>query len=102
MDNRKPGTGPAEPASANSRISPVVLVGVLTLILLGIFAAAVSRSRSAVPSPLGPRLVADPATLDFGRVRVEQPVRAAFTLRNTGDQPLQILEVPRVEVVDGC
>ena len=39
---------------------------------------------------------------DFGRVPLDIPVRATFTLSNDGDQPLQILNQPVVEVKEGC
>jgi hypothetical protein len=40
--------------------------------------------------------------VDEGYVRFNVPVRTTFRLSNVGDQPLQILGQPQVELVEGC
>ena len=56
-----------------------------------------------VPEVSGaPRLAVDQTTLDAGDVKFETPVQAAFRLRNVGDKPLQILNEPQVELIEGC
>ena len=40
--------------------------------------------------------------IDFGKVPLDIPVKATFKLSNVGDQPLQILGQPIVEVKQGC
>jgi hypothetical protein len=50
----------------------------------------------------GPRLALDREEIDFGQVPVDQMVQAEFTISNNGDQALQILEQPVVQVKEGC
>lgn len=50
----------------------------------------------------GPRLSVAQDIFDYGDVKVNQPVEAVFRVTNVGDKPLQILEQPLVEVVEGC
>jgi hypothetical protein len=40
--------------------------------------------------------------VDYGDVKVNTPIETIFHIRNVGDQPLQILGEPQVEVVRGC
>jgi hypothetical protein len=46
--------------------------------------------------------VVDQTTIDEGDVKLGQTIRSAFRLQNAGDQPLQILGEPQVEVIEGC
>lgn len=100
----------------------VVLVGVSVLMLAELLEAALGAVALALVAvgafflfghgnnepakPVGvagqPNLVVDRERLDFGKVPVEQLVKAEFELSNTGDQPLQILGAPQVEVREGC
>jgi hypothetical protein len=50
----------------------------------------------------GPRLGLDKTSLDFGDIQFEKPAHAEFVLRNDGNQTLQILGQPQVELVQGC
>src|SRR5688500_4662311 len=62
-----------------------------------------SAEPDFVPEVSGaPRLAVDETTLDAGDVKFETPVQAAFRLRNVGDKPLQILDEPQVELIEGC
>ncbi len=49
-----------------------------------------------------PQLVVDRTTIDEGEVKLDTPIRSAFRLSNAGGQPLQILDEPQVELVEGC
>jgi hypothetical protein len=49
-----------------------------------------------------PRLVVDHTALDLGRLAFDQPAVAVFTLTNSGDGVLKIVEPPRVRAVKGC
>ena len=49
-----------------------------------------------------PRLKVDQEKIDFGNVQLGRTVQAQFHLTNTGDSPLQFLEVPYIEVKEGC
>lgn len=84
----------------------LVLVATGGLLLWGSFRAEpdfVPQGGYALPEVTGaPHLTVDQATIDAGMVKFETPVQAAFRLRNTGDEPLQILGEPHVELIEGC
>lgn len=85
---------------------PFVLGGIaLVLVALGAF-FLLGRGNGEPARPVEvagqPNLAVDREQIDFGKVPVEQVVEAKFALSNTGDQPLQILGAPQVEVRAGC
>ena len=49
-----------------------------------------------------PKLAVDREKIALGDIKLGKTVRVDFRLTNTGQQPLQILEAPYVEVVQGC
>ncbi|MFQ5577790.1 MAG: hypothetical protein ACE5G8_12480 [Anaerolineae bacterium] len=49
-----------------------------------------------------PRLAVDQAEIDEGYIKLNNTIRTDFRLKNVGDQPLQILGEPQVELVEGC
>jgi hypothetical protein len=72
----------------------LLLVGVLVWVLI---------QPSYTPEVTGrPNFVIDQTRLDYGDVRNNTSVTAAFHVRNTGDQPLIIGNHVHVQVVDGC
>ena len=77
----------------------VIIIGVLLLTNLG---RGASGSASPARVTGRPSLVVDRQQIDFGEVPLDIPVKAAFKLTNVGDQPLQILNQPVVEVKQGC
>jgi len=87
--------------------APIVVGGALLVIVVGVVLLATSgRGSSGTGSPAqvagGPALVVDQQKIDFGKVPLDIPVKATFQLSNAGDQPLQILSQPVVEVKQGC
>lgn len=56
------------------------------------------------PSTAGgvPKLVADQPEINFGDVKLGQPVQASFTLTNTGSGTLRFSQEPYIEVRAGC
>lgn len=40
--------------------------------------------------------------LDYGEVKLGTTVNTVYTVRNVGDQPLEVLGEPQVELVEGC
>jgi hypothetical protein len=82
----------------------VIAVGAV-FIVVGFLAWRGSRPPQTTPSPGstgGARLSVDRATIDFGKVPLDVPVKATFKLQNVGDQPLTLKGEPRVELVQGC
>jgi hypothetical protein len=49
-----------------------------------------------------PKLVVDQALVDDGYVKFDTPVHVSFKLSNPGNQPLQIVGEPKVELIEGC
>ena len=83
----------------------LVIAGALVLFIGGgLVVWSSSRARPDVePQAAGsPKLTVDQAVVDEGYVRFNVPVRTTFRLSNVGDQPLQILGQPQVELVEGC
>jgi len=69
----------------------------------GVWYAIGQRSEVApVTFKGGPRLEVDREAIDLGPQRFERWVKASFTLRNVGDQPLRLPVDPPVNVTEGC
>lgn len=49
-----------------------------------------------------PALQANQTVIDEGDVKLGATVRNVFTLKNVGDEPLEILGEPQVQLVTGC
>ncbi len=90
-----------------SRLPFYLAGGALLLIVAGaIWLATSGLEPSGAGSPVQaasrPALAIDRERIDFGKVPLDIPVKATFELSNIGDQPLQILSQPVVEVKQGC
>ena len=81
-----------------------IVAGVLLFSVGGIVVwSGLGGRKTVAPQVTGaPSLVIDQTTIDEGEVKLGQTIRSAFRLQNVGDQPLQILGEPQVEVVEGC
>jgi len=87
--------------------APIVAGGALLVIIIGVVLLSnAGRGSSATGSPAQvtgqPKLAVDQELINFGRVPLDKTVRATFRLSNAGDQPLQILNQPVVQVKQGC
>src|SRR5512136_1752493 len=83
----------------------VMGVGAVLIIVVGLLAWTGSNAKKPGATPQvtgGPKLSVDRDSVDFGKLPLDQPVRAEFKLKNVGDQPLAIKGEPRVELVKGC
>jgi hypothetical protein len=79
-----------------------MLAAGLALIVIGVLVWAISQP-SYVPEVTGrPNFTVEQTLLDYGTVRNNSSVTAAFHVRNTGDQPLIIANRLQVRVVEGC
>jgi flagellar basal body-associated protein FliL len=85
--------------------APIVLA-VLGLLVIGIAAVIVVNSGAApgfAPKVTGsPAIQVEQSFFDLGDVNLGRSVQVNYTIRNEGDQTLRILEVPQVEVREGC
>lgn len=77
----------------------LIVAGAIWLVTNGL---ASSRSGSTIQTAGRPAVAIDRESIDFGKVPLDVPVKATFELSNIGDQPLQILNQPVVEVKQGC
>lgn len=79
----------------------VVLVLVAVLLVLQPWSG--DDAPPVTPQVSGaPRLVVDQTTVDEGHIQYDVPIRTTFRLSNVGDQPLQVLGEPQVQLVQGC
>lgn len=98
---RKPQ--PAQPPQRPTWLLPAVIVGAIVIVLAIVAVLTGTRREPFEPEVTGePRAQVDQSSIDHGAVRFNQPVESVFRIRNVGDQPLNILGEPRVELVEGC
>jgi hypothetical protein len=82
---------------------PAVLVGLVVVVAAVIAVITGSQRAPYEPEVAGaPRAEVDQTAIDHGAVRFEQQVESVYRVRNIGDQTLNILGEPRVELVEGC
>jgi cell division septal protein FtsQ len=94
-----------EPTSKSPWLLVVMAMGAVLIVVVGFLAWNGSNSKKPSATPQvtgGPKLSVDRDSIDFGKLPLDQPVRAEFKLKNVGDQPLAIKGEPRVELVKGC
>ena len=95
------------PPTRRSRLPLYLAGGALLVIIAGVVMLATGgRGSSSTGGPAQvagrPALAVDQEKIDFGKVPLDVPVKATFQLSNVGDQPLQIIRQPVVEVKQGC
>jgi hypothetical protein len=106
--NQLPKGGMVKTPPPKRNVLPLYLAGgALLVIIIGVVLLANAgrgSSGSSVPAQVTgkPSLVVDREQIDFGKVPLDIPVKATFKLSNAGDQALQILGEPVVEVKQGC
>jgi hypothetical protein len=80
-----------------------IAAGAAVVLIAGGVVMLSAPTPPASPEVAGaPRLVVDRTTVDEGYVKFGTPVHETFRLSNAGSQPLQILDKPQVELVQGC
>lgn len=92
-----------KPVYLQKRFFTGVAIGIVAVV--GMVLAAVILTPKPVYVPEftgGAKVVVDKSLIDFGDVKYEQPVLAEFTVKNVGDEPLNILDEPYLEVKVGC
>jgi hypothetical protein len=100
--NKKPGRKGVSPAPRRLPWLWIAAGAAVVLIAGGVI--LLSAPTSPAPSSVAgaPRLAIDRTAVDEGYVKFGTPVHETFRLSNVGNQPLQILGNPRVELVQGC
>jgi hypothetical protein len=80
-----------------------IAAGAAVVLIAGGVVMLSAQVSPAAPAVAGaPRLAVDRTTVDEGYVKFGTPVHETFRLSNAGNQPLQILGQPQVELVQGC
>ena len=85
------------------KIVPLVLIAILAVVGVGYTVyTRTAKPHPANPGVIGPRLEVDREQLDLGNRKLNEPVRAAFNIKNVGDDTLN-LGVPKlVTALEGC
>jgi len=88
---------------------PWLWLAVGGVLLLVVGAVVVLRPKSGDDTPQytpqtagAPRLMVDQTTVDHGYIKYDVPVRSTFRLSNVGDQQLEIVGAPQVQLIQGC
>ncbi len=75
------------------------------LMALGVVLVVVAVAIAARPASKEggtPVLAVEPATIDFGYLKLNTPKTFALTITNTGQGTLRFTEQPYLEVLEGC
>lgn len=80
----------------------IILLGSLVAIFLGGDETPTQTQITPQATGGGPRLAVQQTVVDEGDVKINNEVQSTFQLQNVGDEPLQILGEPQVELVEGC
>ena len=75
------------------------IIGTALVLLVAGLALFLSNQGSAGKAP---RLTLDRERIDFGKVPLDKPVKAVFTVTNTGGGNLSLDTSTPVKVVQGC
>lgn len=106
MNKKSPHKNNKEASPNSSKWLPIIGGGAVLLIVIGLavwWSSTTSAPATGSQQTGGaPRLAVDRTTIDDGYVKFDTPVEAAFKLSNAGQQPLQILGEPQVELIEGC
>ena len=86
-----------------------VIMGGAVLLVIGGLSLLWPSSNSGVvtldvtPEVTGaPRLAVDQEVIDEGYIKLNNTIRTTFRLRNVGDEPLDVMGEPQVELAEGC
>ena len=82
-----------------SRSGRVVVAVAVVVVLAGALGAWWWMAAAASGTP---RLAVDRTEIDLGDFPFGARATATFTLANTGDAPLRIVDLPPVKALEGC
>lgn len=106
MNEKLPPKNNKAAPSNSSKWLPIIAGAAVLLVMIGlaIWWNSSTSAPTAGPQQAGgqPRLAVDRTTIDDGYVKFNTPIEATFKLSNTGQQALQILGEPQVELIEGC
>jgi hypothetical protein len=88
------------------RLWPVVVLVIGAFAITGV--VLLISQESALPEGYMPQVSGAPALeveqpfFELGEMHFNVPANVTYVLRNVGDKPLRILDVPQVQVLEGC
>jgi hypothetical protein len=103
MSKHKSRKGQQSGLAIKKKYLPLI-IGIVALMVIGGAFILVGRGAEAVePKVTGaPAIEVEQTYFDLGDMRFNQIARVTYEVTNVGDQPLEILEYPNVQVVEGC
>lgn len=86
------------------RTIPLVVIAIAAVVGLSYFVSTsvVKPPRPANAGIVGPKLEVDRTDLDLGNRKLNDPVRAQFTVKNSGDDTLNLAVPKYVNAIEGC
>jgi uncharacterized membrane protein YphA (DoxX/SURF4 family) len=87
---------------AQNKSSSLPLIGIIGLALVLLVAGLALFLNGQGSAGKAPRLSLDRERIDFGKVPLNKPVKAVFTVTNTGEGNLSLDSSTPVKVVQGC
>jgi hypothetical protein len=82
---------------------PLIII-ITGMLMIGGALIVIGGGRSTVtPKVTGaPAIEVEQSFYDLGDIHFNQAAQVSYQIKNAGDQPLRILETPRVQVIEGC
>ena len=86
------------------KIIPLALLAILAVAGIGysVYTRTVKPSRPPNAKIIGPRLQLDQESLDLGKRTLNVAIRAAFNVKNVGDDTLNLGVPQAVTALEGC
>jgi hypothetical protein len=82
-------------------IVPVILVGIVGFVAGTVF--LLTRRAPYTPEVTGrPSGIVSQDYFDYGDIKGGTWIETSFNIKNVGDQPLNVLNEPYVELIEGC
>ncbi len=81
---------------------------IIAALLLGVFQGDDDSGQEPFDTNFEPEVAGAPGVavdqevVNYGDVKLGTTVNTVFNVRNVGDEPLEILGEPRVELMEGC
>ncbi len=105
MSTRTAQKPPISVKSAAPNRQPLIIAGAAAVVLIVIALVIAARGNQTPFVPLvtgAPHAAVSTTLIDHGDLQMEDYAESVFRIQNTGDQPLLILDEPRVELIQGC
>lgn len=94
----------AQRASKLKIAIPLITVAIIAMLAIGysVYTRVSKPARPANAGAAGPRVQVDREQIDLGKQIFDRPVRAAFNVKNAGDDTLNLAAPRIVTALQGC